>query len=146
MRAVDTSRAYFYCVPVQEARPRVITVAGAVGAVQAAALIAYAGSILVFERGGATEGIAGTGANLQPVVLVALFLVFAALVLIATAMLARGRRAARTPFIMVQAFAVVVAQPLLDETSTRVLGLFVLASAVLGVVMALLRPAREFLR
>ena len=148
MSSVDTSAAYFYCfaVPQPTIRPRPILAAVAVGLIEAIALVLYGLSIVVYEQGGETTGISGSGADLAPVILIALFIVFAALVLLVTWMLSRGRRAARTPFLMVQAFAVVVAQPLVAEPSTRVLGGLVLLAVVVGAVTPFTSSAREFLK
>jgi len=79
-------------------------------------------------------------------VLVALYAVFAALVLLIARAYRRGARAAVTPMLLVQAFAVVVAQPLLSADGTRALGLLVLFTAVAGAGLALSRPARGFFR
>lgn len=127
-------------------RPRSITAAVVVGLIEALALVLYGISIVVYEQGGDTTGISGSGADLAPVVLIGLFLVFAALVLLVTWLLSKGRRAARTPFLMVQAFAIVVAQPLIAEPSTRVLGGLVLLAVAVGIATPFTATAREFLK
>lgn len=120
--------------------------AAGVAVTQAAGLIAYGISIIVSEQGQSTSGIAGSGADLAPGVLVGLYLVFAALVLVIARAYRRGSRAAVTPLLLVQAFAVVVAQPLLAAAGTRGLGLLVLLTALVGAALALSRPARGYFR
>lgn len=105
----------------------------------------YALSIVVFESRDETTGISGAGADLAPAVLIGLFVVFAALVLLVTWLLVRGRRAARTPFVLTQAFSVVVAQPLISASATRSAGVAVLVLAVLATISALTPGAGEYL-
>lgn len=148
MSNVDTSAAYFYCfaVPEPTPRPRSITAAVAIGALEALGLTAYGVSIIAFERGSTTTGISGSGADLAPAVLIALFIVFAGLVLLVTGMVRGGRRAARTPFLLVQAFALVIAQPLLSASDTRILGVLIALGAVAGVASLVMPSAREYLK
>ena len=127
-------------------RPRPILIAGAVGVIEALALVLYGVSIVLSERGAATSGISGSGADLAPGVLVGLFLAFAALVVLVTWLLLQGRRAARTPFAMAQAFAVVIAQPLLSAGSTRAAGILLVAVAAVGLAALFTSSAREYLR
>jgi len=133
-------------VPERDARPRPILTAGAVGLIEAVCLVLYGLSIVLYEQGGPTTGISGSGADLAPTVLIGLFVVFATLVLLVTWLLVGGRRSARTPFLLTQAFALVVAQPLISEASTRLLGAAVLAAAALAAGAALTRSASEYLR
>ena len=133
-------------MPAHPTPPPAVRLAVGVAVMQAAGLLAYGGSIVLSEQGEPTTGISGSGADLAPGVLVALYGVFAALVLLVARAYGRGARAAFTPFLLVQAFAVVVAQPLLSAASTRALGGLVLASAVAGGVAALSGPARRNLR
>jgi len=148
MSSVDTPAAYFYpfAVPERIDRPRPILIAGAVGVIEALALVLYGVSIVLSERGAATSGISGSGADLAPGVLVGLFLAFAALVVLVTWLLLQGRRAARTPFAMAQAFAVVIAQPLLSAGSTRAAGILLVAVAAVGLAALFTSSAREYLR
>lgn len=111
---------------------------------QAAGLIAYGISIVVSEWRQPTSGITGSGADLAPSVLVGLYLVFATLVLVIARAYRRGARSAVTPLLLVQAFAVVVAQPLLAAVGTRALGLLVLLSALAGAALALSPRSRGF--
>lgn len=121
-----------------------LRIAGVVGYVEAMALIAYAISILAFEQGGATSGISGAGADLAPGVLVALYLAFAVIVFVVTTGLLRASRRAFTPYLLVQAFGLVVAQPLLGAASTRLAGVVLVAVAALALVVA--ARARALLR
>lgn len=59
----------------------------------------------------------------------------------------RRRRWARTPFVLAQAFALVVAWPLFasDLVLDRVVGVLLGVAAVVGLVTALRAPAREAL-
>jgi hypothetical protein len=148
MSNVDTTAAYFYCfgVPELRHRPRPVTIAGGIGVIEAICLVLYGISIVAFEQTSQTSGISGSGADLAPAILVALFAVFAALVLLVTWMLSRGRRAARTPFVMVQAFAIVVGQPLAAATSTRTTGIALIALALLAVGLLFSSSAKEYLQ
>jgi hypothetical protein len=119
-------------------------IAGAIGLIEALALALYGLSIVAFERSGETSGISGSGADLAPGVLVGLFLAFAAIVLLVTRLLVQGRPVARTPFAMTQAFALVIAQPLVTATGTRVFGILIIALAIAALVA--LFAARELLR
>jgi hypothetical protein len=131
MSNVDTPAAYFYCfgVPPVNDRPRVLTIAVGIGAVEAIALTLYGVSIAIFEQTSETSGISGSGA-----------------VLLVTWMLAGGRRAARTPFVMVQAFAIVVGQPLAAAAPTRIAGIVVMTAALLAIGVQFSSSAKEYLR
>jgi len=82
-----------------------------VGVLEALALAAYAVSIAVFAVVGQTSGVSGTGEVASPVLAIVL-LALAALVVLVVVGLVRRRAAARVPFFLVQAFAVVAAWPL----------------------------------
>ena len=109
-------------------------------------MVAYAVSILRFESGGSTTGIAGSGADLAPGVLVTIYLGFAALVLFVAWHIGRGSRRAFTPYLLAQAFGVVVAQPLLQASSTRGIGAIVLVIAIVGLAAILAPGSRQALR
>ncbi len=145
---MDTPAAYFYCfgVPPVNERPRVLTIAIGIGVLEAIALTLYGVSIAIFERTSETSGISGSGADLAPAILITLLVIFAGLVLLVTWMLAGGRRAARTPFVMVQAFAIVVGQSLAAAAPTRIAGIAVIAAAVLAVGVQFSSSAKEYLR
>ena len=115
-------------MPAFIALPRPLRAAGALGYLQAVGLTAYAISIAAFEQGGTTAGVTGT--DLAPVVLVALYLAFAAIAFGVSTGLVQCRRRAFTPYLLLQAFGLVVAQPLLAEPGTRVLGVLLVAVAL----------------
>ena len=148
MTSVDTLGAYFYCspVPVSESIPATVRAAAAIAVLEAAGIVAYAVSILRFESDGSTSGIAGSGADLAPGVLVTIYLGFAALVLFVAWRILSGSRRAFTPYLLTQAFGVVVAQPLLQADSTRGIGVAVLVVALAGLAAILARPSRAALR
>ena len=127
-------------MPAFQALPLSVRVCGVVGYLEVFGLAAYAVSIAFFELAGSTAGIAGDGAQLAPPVLIALFLVFALLVLLVTTALLRGSRRALTPSLLTQAFGVVIGWTLVDASGTRALGLGVLSLAAVGLA-ALLSPA-----
>ena len=123
--------------------PVPLRIAAGIGALEAAGLVGYGISILAFEQGHATAGIAGPGASLAPLVLVALYWIFAALIAVVAWQLVGLRNGARTPYFVIQAFALVVAQPLVVEPATRMIGLFVGAVGILG-ALALLASTSAF--
>ena len=133
-------------MPPVNKRPRVLTIAVGIGVVEAIALTLYGISIAIFERTSETSGISGSGADLAPTILISLLAVFAGLVLLVTWMLAAGRRAARTPFVMVQAFAIVVGQPLTAAAPTRMAGIVVMTAALLAIGVQFSSSAKEYLR
>lgn len=133
MSNVDTSAAYFYCVRMPARRTLALRLAAALGLLEAVALAAYGVSVAVYEGIGDTTGVNGDGANLAPPVLIGLFALFAGLVLLVTGMLYRGKRSARTPFVLIQAFGIVIAQPLFVEASTRWMGGLLAVVAIVAV-------------
>ena len=145
---MDTPAAYFYCfgVPPVNNRPRVLTIAVGMGVVEAIALALYGVSIAIFEQTGETSGISGSGADLAPAILTTLLAIFAGLVMLVTWMLAGGRRAARTPFVMVQAFAIVVGQSLATAAPMRIAGIVVMTAALLAIGVQFSSSAKEYLR
>jgi hypothetical protein len=129
-------------VPASPSLPTALRIAVAIGYLEALAVAAYGASIALFERGGSTSGISGSGADLAPTVLVAVYVGFATLVLLVVLMLRRGRRSALTAFLLVQAFGLVVAQPLLQEGSTRAVGALVVVVALGAIAAILMKSAR----
>lgn len=113
--------------------PIALRAAAGIGALEAAGLAGYGISILAFERDHATSGISGSGTSLAPLVLVVLYWVFAGLIAFVAWQLLALRSGARTPYYVTQAFALVVAQPLIAETGTRFLGLLVAVVGIAGV-------------
>lgn len=133
-------------MPETPALPLSLRIGIAVGYLEALATVAYGLSIAAFERTGSTSGISGSGADLAPAVLVAVYVGFACLVFLVTHMLRRGRRSALTAYLLVQAFGLVVAQPLLQESSTRLGGAVIVLAALLAAGSVLRRSARAVLR
>lgn len=127
-------------MPDSERLPATVRAAAAIAFLETVGLVAYAASILLFETGGSTTGIAGSGADLAPGVLVTIYLGFAALIVFVALRVLRGSRRAFTPYLLTQAFGIVVAQPLVQESSTRGLGIVVLLVAIAGLA-AILAPA-----
>ncbi len=146
--SVDTPGAYFYCsgMPAFASLPTGLRIAGVLGYLEALAVISYGISIRAFETTGSTSGISGSGADLAPSVLTVLYAAFATLMGILATVLVRRRRAGLTPFLLVQAFALVVAQPLLLGNATRVLGVVVAVVALIAAGSALAPASRESLR
>lgn len=112
--------------------------------ISAAQALAGAGLTLIVGVG------AALGSDLDVYVAVATVIMW----LVVTAGLAliwwglfRRRRWARTPFVLAQAFALVVAWPLVssDLTVDRVIGIVLAGSAVVGLVAALRPAARQAL-
>ena len=117
----------------------------AIGLLEVLGIVGYALSIAIFERGGSTSGIAGSGADLAPGVLVVIYLGFAVLVALVVRSVGRGSRRALTPYLLAQAFGVVVAQPLLQAAPTRLVGLLVLIVALAGIGLVLAPSSRRSL-
>lgn len=135
MISVDTRAAYFYCSGMPEPSLPVTQMVTVVGYLEALSLFGYGASIALFERSGVTNGM--TGSSLAPVVLTALYAIFAGIAVLVTRMLTSGRRAAFTPFLLMQAFAFVVAQSLIGAHSTRAAGVALVALGALGMSTAI---------
>lgn len=107
-----------------------------IGALEAIALAAYAAAILVasFNSYGATN----SSSRIEAL----LYLIFGGLVGLVAYGIYRRRALARTPFLVVQVFGLVVAYPLLRSGSVVpvAVGVVIAAVSVVGFVMAL-RPA-----
>lgn len=108
-----------------------------IGIVEALLLIGYAFSIAVFSRVGSTSGVTGA-TDLAVPILVGLLLLFGGLVGLVTWGLWSGHGAARTPFMLAQAFTVVAAWTLATggEAWERGLGVALIAAAVVAVAGA----------
>ncbi len=141
MMSVDTTSAYFYCSGMLERLNLLPRLAIVIGYLEAVALAGYGASIALFEQTGTTAGVSGTGADVAPAVLTALYFVFAALTVLVTRLLSSSRRAAFTPFVLIQAFALVVAQSLLGASGTRLAG--VVLVAVAGTALAAVFASRR---
>lgn len=124
--------------------PVSLRIAAGVGVIESVALATYALAIVGFEQRAQTSGISGT--QLAPAVLVGLYLVFAALAAGVAWLLIGLRAAAMTPYLLLQAFALVVAQPLVLAPATRALGAVVAAVALGGAFAVLMPSSRSLLR
>ncbi len=133
-------------MPAFTSLPTALRIAVGIGLLEALAVLGYGVSIAAFERGGSTQGISGSGADLAPAVLVAVYVGFAGLVLLVDLLLLRGRHSALTAFLLVQAFGLVVAQPLLQEASTRAIGVLLVLAALAALGAILTKSARGALR
>lgn len=114
----------------------------AVGAIESAALAAYGVLVLVAA---ATEGTTGAvGSDVSPLVLFLSYWLFAGLIAWIVIGLARDSARARTPYLLTQGFALVVAQTLLagGENFERAIGalLAVVAALAAYALVAKLRP------
>lgn len=103
----------------------------AIGAIEAVGIAVYGVLVLIYSR---TEGTSGAvGSDVSPLVLFVTYLVFAAIIGWIVWGLSRNSSGARTPYLLTQGFALVVAQTLLagGEAFEKVMG------AALGVLAAL---------
>lgn len=123
-------------MPTLASLPNGLKVAGMLGTVEAVGLAAYGISIVGYELSGSTTGMQGS--DLAPGVLVALYFIFAALIAVVTFALLQTKRGARTPFLLIQAFAVVIAQPLISGEGTSVIGLGIIGCALAAAIACLL--------
>ena len=116
----------------------------AVGASEALMLLGYGASIIVFEVVSTTSGISGT-TDLAGPVLAGLLMVFGALVGTVSWAAWNRRSSARTPYVVAQAFALVVGWTLAsgDGTAPRALGAALLVIAGAALVLMLARGAAE---
>ena len=121
-------------------RPATLLVVLAVAAVEALAVLAY-------TLGIALSGIQNPGSVAAPAVEALIYLVFALGIALVVKGLWQARRWARTPFVVVQLFALVTGWTLLqgDGDSTHLLGWAVLVLAVLGLGCALAPSTGEAL-
>ena len=131
-------------MPALKALPWTLKLAGAIGVVQTIALAAYAVMIIGFEMSSSTSGIQGS--DLAPSILIAMYLLFAALLAFVTFALVDGRSAARTPFLLAQAFGVVIAQTLWAGDGLQAIAVAIGASALTAGVLCILPVSRAALR
>ena len=137
-------RRYSERVPRFVALPMTLRLAGVLGALEAIGFGAYALSIIGFELTSSTSGIQGS--DLAPSVLVGLFLVFAALIATVTFFLMSARVGARTPFLLIQAFGIVIAETLYAGDGTRALAIAIGVASVMAGVLVLTPSARQALQ
>ena len=121
-----------------------LRLAGVIGALEAIGFGAYALSIIGFELTSSTSGIQGS--DLAPSVLIGLFIVFSVLIAIVTFFLMSARLGARTPFLLIQAFGIVIAQTLFTGDGTRELAIVIGVASFAGIVLVLTPSARQALQ
>lgn len=131
-------------VPAIGSQPRTLQLAAGIGALQAVGLATYAVALLSFEAGSTTSGMQGS--DLAPGILVALYAIFAVLVFGVAFLFVTGHASARTPFVLVQVFGLVVAQPLLSGESTQRLGVLLVLASVMAIGCAVSPSARRGLQ
>lgn len=124
--------------------PRSVRVAGVIGLLQTVGLAAYAISIIAFEFTDSTSGVQGS--DLAPGVLVLLYFVFAALIGFVTYAFVTGHAAARTPFLLIQAFGIVIAEPLFAGDGTTGIAVAIVALSVVAAVASVLPSSRGVIR
>lgn len=117
-----------------------------VAALEASGLAVYGFAILISNLTSGTSG--ASGSDVSPWVLFVSYLAFAALIGWIVRNLWRGLASARTPYLLTQAFALVVAQTLISgsEIFERTLGWLLVVLALGGAAALLSRPASRTLR
>lgn len=117
---------------VPASRPGALIAAVTIAAVEAAGIAGYGISI-------GFAGLQNPGSVAAPIVQVVLYLLFAAGIAAAGWALWRQRQVARTPFVVVQLFALVVGYTLMqgDGDAIHRLGWLVLAMGVVGIALAM---------
>jgi hypothetical protein len=121
-------------------KSRALKISILVGLLQAAAIITYAISIGVLHLVQGTQGT--TGSDVSPWFLIVTYFGFAALILWVVMKLNRGSGGARTPYLITQAFGLVIAQALVYGSETaEVIGAWVLIALSITGAIAILTPA-----
>lgn len=131
-------------MPAYISLPITLRLAGVIGALESIGFGAYALSIIGFELTSTTSGIQGS--DLAPSVLIALFIIFSVLIAAITYFLMSARVAARTPYLLTQAFGIVIAQLLITGDGTFWLAIAIGAMSVGGAVLVLTPSARQALQ
>ena len=118
--------------------PRIRLLAVAIGALEAFAVIAYALSLLVFAFTSQTQG--STGSDVAGPILALVMLALGALLGAVTWAVWRAHAAARTPFLLAQAFVLVAAWSLVsgDGLTLKVAGALTIVLAVVAAVSVLM--------
>jgi len=113
-------------------RPGALLAAIAIAAVESLGVAAYGLSI-------GLAGLANPGSVAAPLVQVVLYLIFASGIAVAAWALWNRRRSARTPFVVIQLFSLVVGYTLMqgDGDAIHRLGWAVLLMGVVGVALAM---------
>jgi hypothetical protein len=112
----------------------------AIGFLEVLGVAVYGIVIGVSSMSSSSQGV--TGSNVSPLTLVVIFIVFAAMIGLVIRGLLRGSGAARTPYLVTQAFALVIAQALISgsETFEVILGWLLVLIGIAGAA-SILTPA-----
>ncbi len=112
----------------------------AIAVLELVGVAGYAVSILFSYLTTGSHGT--TGSDVSPWILAVLYLAFAALIALIVRGLSKGKGSARTPYLITQAFAVVVAEALISgsEDAEKILGWALVAIALAGSI-SILRPS-----
>ncbi len=115
----------------------------AIGTFQMAGLVGYAISIVISANTMGTEG--ATGSEVSPTFLALIYISFAVLIGLVLRGIIRRNGSARTPFLLVQGFSLVVAQALISgsETFEVVLGWFLVLIGLIGAYLIMSSAVSE---
>jgi hypothetical protein len=115
----------------------------AIGTFQMAGLIGYAISILVSAKTVGTEG--ASGSDVSPTFLTLIYISFAILVGLVLRGLSRRNGSARTPFLLIQGFSLVVAQALISGSESFEVGLgwLLIALGIFGAIAIMTSAVSE---
>ena len=113
----------------------VLLVAMAIAAVEGLGLVIYSLTIGINFVAEGTSGVSGT--DVSPWSLIGVFLAFSALIGLIIRGLWRGNGSARTPYLVTQAFGIVVGQTLVSgsETFEDIGGWILIAISIVGAIM-----------
>lgn len=122
---------------------KMLLAALAVGTFQMAGLVGYAISIVISANTVGTEG--ATGSEVSPTFLALIYVSFAALIGLVLRGIIRRNGSARTPFLLVQGFSLVVAQALISgsETFEVLLGWFLVLIGLIGAYLIMSSAVSE---
>ncbi len=122
---------------------KMLLAALAIGTFQMAGLVGYAISIVISANTMGTEG--ATGSEVSPTFLALIYISFAVLIGLVLRGIIRRNGSARTPFLLVQGFSLVVAQALISgsETFEVVLGWFLVLIGLIGAYLIMSSAVSE---
>lgn len=122
---------------------KMLLAALAIGTFQMAGLVGYAISIVISANTVGTEG--ATGSEVSPTFLSLIYVSFAALIGLVLRGIIRRNGSARTPFLLVQGFSLVVAQALISgsETFEVLLGWFLVLIGLIGAYLIMSSAVSE---
>ncbi len=122
---------------------KMLLAALSIGTFQMAGLVGYAISIVISANIVGTEG--ATGSEVSPTFLALIYVSFAALIGLVLRGIIRRNGSARTPFLLVQGFSLVVAQALISgsETFEVLLGWFLVLIGLIGAYLIMSSAVSE---